>query len=355
MKIAALALVICAGVFGSACSSPVAGSEETNGTVRGSTPERVTVAASAETRSTLGVSLWGIGESNRYTVIRGYDESKTPIVEYRQLASASFNGESDASAYAHTFLAQLRVNDHVSTLQVEANATTHRIVSNDFTADARQALERIEADLKNQPVSLTTKSLEPLDDFVDPNGTGCLAQACDNSLRGSAATGVGAAGACVDGTANCGPDIANAQMAQGASDASCQCGGAICVSGAVISGPAVRPHVQTFANDACCAVPSTDGSGGPCRATTYDRHEPIAALAIDIPVSPGGYGHPPDNADFANRIVAFALENKAKYKIEYVIWQQRIRFGGDGDGQPMEDRGSPTQNHYDHVHISFQP
>jgi hypothetical protein len=36
--------------------------------------------------------------------------------------------------------------------------------------------------------------------------------------------------------------------------------------------------------------------------------------------------------------------------VEYVIWRQQIWYP-DGRRKPMEDRGSPTQNHFDHVHI----
>ncbi|WP_425295888.1 hypothetical protein [Nocardia abscessus] len=36
----------------------------------------------------------------------------------------------------------------------------------------------------------------------------------------------------------------------------------------------------------------------------------------------------------------------------YVIWRQRYN---DGNGWSyLEDRGSPTANHYDHVHVSFE-
>jgi hypothetical protein len=37
--------------------------------------------------------------------------------------------------------------------------------------------------------------------------------------------------------------------------------------------------------------------------------------------------------------------------IKYIIWKQRIWYPG-GGWEPMEDRGDPTQNHYDHVHVS---
>ncbi|MCE0765198.1 hypothetical protein LWC35_20170 [Pseudonocardia kujensis] len=46
-----------------------------------------------------------------------------------------------------------------------------------------------------------------------------------------------------------------------------------------------------------------------------------------------------------------ALQNMQALGVSYVIWQQRIN---DGSGwQAMEDRGSPTANHEDHVHVSF--
>jgi len=38
--------------------------------------------------------------------------------------------------------------------------------------------------------------------------------------------------------------------------------------------------------------------------------------------------------------------------IKYLIWRQRIWYPGGSTWKPMEDRGSITANHYDHVHIS---
>lgn len=51
---------------------------------------------------------------------------------------------------------------------------------------------------------------------------------------------------------------------------------------------------------------------------------------------------------------------EANYKalnISYIIWRQRIWGPGGGSGlnwKVMGDRGSVTQNHFDHVHISFR-
>jgi hypothetical protein len=113
-----------------------------------------------------------------------------------------------------------------------------------------------------------------------------------------------------------------------------------------IEGPDVQPHVQAFIDAACADV-------GACRASTYVGHQPQADLALDIP-SGEGYGKlPTDDNVFGDKVADYALANQAKFKIDYVIYRQRINFGQ--GWEPMEDRGSITQNHYDHVHVSFDP
>ncbi|MGV9612176.1 hypothetical protein [Nocardia xishanensis] len=67
-----------------------------------------------------------------------------------------------------------------------------------------------------------------------------------------------------------------------------------------------------------------------------------AGLALDLMTS-----------DFArgDAIADFVLANKQRFGVTYVIWRQRYN---DGSGWSyMENRGSPTANHYDHVHVSF--
>lgn len=48
-------------------------------------------------------------------------------------------------------------------------------------------------------------------------------------------------------------------------------------------------------------------------------------------------------------VADFALANAPAIDLKWVIWQQRINSGN--GWSKMEDRGSPTQNHMDHVHI----
>jgi hypothetical protein len=53
-----------------------------------------------------------------------------------------------------------------------------------------------------------------------------------------------------------------------------------------------------------------------------------------------------------DRIAACAVRNREALGISYVIWKQRIDYGS--GWEPMADRGSATENHVDHVHISFE-
>ena len=50
---------------------------------------------------------------------------------------------------------------------------------------------------------------------------------------------------------------------------------------------------------------------------------------------------------------AFAVANHKALNITYVIWRQRIWSINHPGWRAMEDRGSPTANHMDHVHVSF--
>lgn len=112
-----------------------------------------------------------------------------------------------------------------------------------------------------------------------------------------------------------------------------------------ITGPMVLPHVQKFANAMCSET-------GACSVSTYEGHSPTASRAVDILASDVYGERPTDNNALGNTVAEFALAHQSEHAITYVIWMQRINSG---DGwRDMEDRGSITQNHYDHVHVSFE-
>ncbi|MEX5719809.1 hypothetical protein ABQ292_15705, partial [Geodermatophilus sp. WL48A] len=84
-------------------------------------------------------------------------------------------------------------------------------------------------------------------------------------------------------------------------------------------------------------------------STVYTRpgHSPTQQLAADFMVySDSGKG---------SAVAQYVIDNAARFKVDYVIWQQRIYMIGGSGWQAMEDRGSATANHMDHVHVSFNP
>ncbi|MBE5500469.1 phage tail protein [Mycobacteroides abscessus] len=50
----------------------------------------------------------------------------------------------------------------------------------------------------------------------------------------------------------------------------------------------------------------------------------------------------------------FAVDNASAIDLKWAIWQQKLWYPG-GRSEKMGDRGSPTQNHMDHVHIFSGP
>ena len=54
-----------------------------------------------------------------------------------------------------------------------------------------------------------------------------------------------------------------------------------------------------------------------------------------------------------DRILNYLFDHNDKFKMQYAIWQQAMWYKK-GAPQPMADRGSPTQNHMDHVHAYFE-
>lgn len=60
-----------------------------------------------------------------------------------------------------------------------------------------------------------------------------------------------------------------------------------------------------------------------------------------------------DDAALGDEIAQYSIDTMAENNISYVIWQQQIYGDWNQEWTWMEDRGSDTANHYDHVHVSF--
>ncbi|MBW0135913.1 hypothetical protein [Pseudonocardia abyssalis] len=101
----------------------------------------------------------------------------------------------------------------------------------------------------------------------------------------------------------------------------------------------VKDFVRDAARFISCLYesPTLIGVAGRARVSDHPR-----GLAIDFMTE----------RERGDRIADCALANQEALGISYVIWRQRVNYG---DGwESMSDRGGVTENHYDHVHVSFE-
>lgn len=75
-----------------------------------------------------------------------------------------------------------------------------------------------------------------------------------------------------------------------------------------------------------------------------------SGLAIDFMID-----DIPNGATTGSALARYITQHAATLGVQYVIWQQHIWSPqrADEGWRPMPDRGSPTQNHMDHVHLSL--
>jgi uncharacterized protein YraI len=106
--------------------------------------------------------------------------------------------------------------------------------------------------------------------------------------------------------------------------------------------PNLKPNARTVYRAVCAAFRDTVSSFGGYRAGDDGDHG--TGRAVDIMVS----------GDPGWDIVRYVQTHARDLGVTYVIYQQQMWFAGDPAGQwkKMEDRGSKTANHFDHVHVS---
>ncbi|HEM4954476.1 TPA: LysM peptidoglycan-binding domain-containing protein [Streptococcus suis] len=109
----------------------------------------------------------------------------------------------------------------------------------------------------------------------------------------------------------------------------------------------LQPQVAAFRAEVANAFGITSFSG----YRPGDSGDHGKGLAIDFMV--------PQSSALGDQVAAYAVANLASKNINYIIWKQRFYAPYDSIYGPaytwnlMPDRGSVTENHYDHVHVSF--
>lgn len=105
------------------------------------------------------------------------------------------------------------------------------------------------------------------------------------------------------------------------------------------------PYLQPNANALYSAIRTLFGIRNIGGYRPGDPQDHGTGRAIDVMTSSFAEG---------DAVAAWAQAHSGEFGVKYIIWKQRIWFPGNAPNQWrwMEDRGSITQNHYDHVHIS---
>jgi len=158
-----------------------------------------------------------------------------------------------------------------------------------------------------------------------------------------------AAAARAEAEAQAAAEAAAAASAAAAAEAAAAAAPSAATAVATISNSAgsVRPQAQAAANAVVSNVPGTDGiTIGGTRSSAADPHGHPSGLALDYMVG--------SNAALGDEIVAYHLAHWDELGVQYIIWQQRMLSSPGGSWTQMENRGSPTANHMDHVHVNYR-
>ena len=111
--------------------------------------------------------------------------------------------------------------------------------------------------------------------------------------------------------------------------------------------PHLQPQAEAFRQDVAAQFGLTD-IGGYREGDPQDHGQ---GLAVDVMV--------PVGSEVGNQVAQYAVDNIANAGISYVIYRQHFYapvdniYGPANTWNQMPDRGSITENHYDHIHISF--
>ena len=92
--------------------------------------------------------------------------------------------------------------------------------------------------------------------------------------------------------------------------------------------------------------PDVKTIGGWRPVDAYPDHPSGRTVDIMIPDYSSSEGR-----ELGNRIKNYLLTHREFFNIEYLIWRQQY-IPATGQPNQMEDRGDPTQNHFDHVHVT---
>ena len=111
--------------------------------------------------------------------------------------------------------------------------------------------------------------------------------------------------------------------------------------------PNLQPQAEAFRQDVAAKFGLTNIGG--YREGDPQDHGKGRAVDVMVPVG----------SEVGNQVAQYAVDNISNAGISYVIYRQQFYapvdniYGPANTWNQMPDRGSVTENHYDHVHVSF--
>ena len=111
--------------------------------------------------------------------------------------------------------------------------------------------------------------------------------------------------------------------------------------------PNLQPQAEAFRQDVAAKFGLTNIGG--YREGDPQDHGKGRAVDVMVPVG----------SEVSNQVAQYAVDNIVNAGISYVIYRQHFYapvdniYGPANTWNQMPDRGSITENHYDHVHVSF--
>lgn len=104
----------------------------------------------------------------------------------------------------------------------------------------------------------------------------------------------------------------------------------------------------------CAGIGLVTNAAQLCTAV-HARFDPSSIGGFRAGAGEHGTGHAVDimitSSAQGDAIAAFVQANVSTFNVKYVIWRQRYWEPGEA-WRPMDDRGSATANHMDHVHVT---
>jgi hypothetical protein len=218
------------------------------------------------------------------------------------------------------------------------------------TSESVSVAQELGLSAQSGPIDLT-EDLQPLEDLAASRSTRDAEESAAQQAQAAAdqaerdrqqAEADAAAKAATEAAAQAAAAKANPQSAAAASTSVA----ATAVAHITNSAGPVHAAVQAAADAVVSNVAGAAGiTLGGTRASATDPDGHPSGKALDYMVLNDGA--------LGDAIVAYHIAHWDELGVEYLIYRQRMLSSPGGSWQSMEDRGSPTANHMDHVHVNY--